>query len=105
MNCVQFFLAANLVCTEAMADEKIELILQSHELRGVPVGSTHQNLQGFNMFSSLLADKILEDQIHELEEQTFLGMQSDAAYSSNMRITQAAAVWDIIRSSVLQFKA
>ena len=48
MNCVQFFLAANLVCTEAMADEKIELILQSHELRGVPVGSTHQNLQRFN---------------------------------------------------------
>ena len=57
------------------------------------------------MFSSLLADKILEDQIDELEEQTFLGMQSDAAYSSNMRITQAGAVWDIIRRSVLQFKA
>ena len=57
------------------------------------------------MFSSLLADKILEDQIDELEEQTFLGMQGDAAYSSNMRITQAGAVWDIIRSSVLQFKA
>ena len=57
------------------------------------------------MFSSLLADKILEDQIDELEEQTFLGMQGDAAYSSNMRITQAGAVWDIIRSNVLQFKA
>ena len=57
------------------------------------------------MFSSLLADKILEDQIDELEEQTFLGMQSDAEYSSNMRITQAGAVWDIIRSSVVQFKA
>ena len=44
-----------------------------------------------DMFSSLLADKILEDQIHELEEQTFLGMQGDAAYSSNMRITKTNA--------------
>ena len=53
---------------------------------------THQNLQGFNMFSSLLAYKILEDQIDELEEKRFLGMQGDAAYLSNMRITQAGAV-------------
>jgi len=88
-----------------MAGERFEPILQSYKLLGVPVGSTHQNLQGFNMFSALISDKILEDQIDELEEQTFLGMQSDAAYSSNMRITQAGAVWDIIRSSVLQFKA
>ena len=88
-----------------MACETFEPILQSYTLLGVPVGSTHQNLQGFNMFSSLLADKILEDQIDELEEQRFLGMHGDAAYSSNMRITQAGAVWDIIRSSVVQFKA
>ena len=66
MNCVQFF-ATNLVCTEAIAGETFEPILQSYKLLGVPVGSTHQNLQGFNMFSSLLAYKILEDQRDELE--------------------------------------
>ena len=86
MNCVRFFLAATLVCMEAMADNSPEL-------------------KGFNMFSSLLADKILENQIDELEEKRFLGMQGDAAYSSNMRITQAGTVWDIIRSSVVEFKA
>ena len=57
------------------------------------------------MFSSLLADKIKENQIDELEEKRFLGMQGDAAYSSNMRITQAGTVWDIIRRSVVEFKA
>ena len=93
------------MCTEAIAGEAFETIWQSYKFLGVPVGSTNQNLQGFNMFLSLLADKILEDQIDELEEQRFLGMQGDAAYSSNMRITQAGAVWDIIRSSVVQFKA
>ena len=90
--------------TEAIAGETFEPILQSYKLLGVPVGSTNQNLQGFNMFSSLLAYKILEDQIDELEEQRFLGMQGYAAYSSNMRITQAGAVCEIIRSSVVKFK-
>ena len=52
---------------------RVALIIPNMVL-GVPVGSTHQNLQGFNMFSSLLACKILEDQIDELEEQRFLGM-------------------------------
>ena len=93
------------MCTETIAGETFEPTLQSYKLLGVPVGSTHQNLQGFNMLSSLLAYKILEDQIDELAEQRFLGMQGDAAYSSNMRITQAGAVWDIIRSSIVQFKA
>ena len=68
------------MCTEAIAGETFETIWQSYKLLGVPVGSTHQNLQGFNMFSSLLAYKILEDQIDELEEQRFLGMQGDAAH-------------------------
>ena len=93
------------MCTEAIAGETFETIWKSCKLLGAPVGSTHQNLQGFNMFSSLLAYKILEDQLDELEEQRFLGMQGDAAYSFNMRITQAGAVWDIIRSSIVQFKA
>ena len=56
MNCVRFFLAATLVCMEAMADNSPEL-------------------KGFNMFSSLLADKILKNQIDKLEEKRFLGMQ------------------------------
>ena len=46
------FVAANLVCTEAMAGEKFEPILQSYELLGVPVGSTHQNLQGYVLITS-----------------------------------------------------
>jgi hypothetical protein len=48
-----------------------------------------------------LIAKLCVTQIDELEEQTILGTQGVAAYSTNMRITQAAAVWDIIRSSVL----
>ena len=48
-----FFFAANLVCTtEAMSGEKFEPILQSYELLGVPVGSTHQNLQGYVLITS-----------------------------------------------------
>ena len=70
-----FFFATNLVCKEAMAGEDL------------------------NPYCKVM--RYLEDQIDELEEQTILGTQGGAAYSSNMRITQAAAVWDIIRSSVL----
>jgi hypothetical protein len=49
--------------------------------------------------------KVISYLVFLLEEQRFLGMQGDAAYSSNMRITQAGAVWEIIRSSIVQFKA
>jgi len=59
-----------------MAGEIFEPKLQSYEKLGVLVGSTH-----------LLADKILEHQIHELEKQTFSGMQGDAAYSYKTKTT------------------
>ena len=62
------FVASNLLATEQISNKKYRPVLKAFKKVGAPVGDTHQNLDGFNIFWGVQADKLWQDQKQTLAE-------------------------------------
>ena len=83
------FVASNLLGTEGFSDKKYKAVLESFELVGAKVGTTHRNKRGCAIFQALEADLIHEEHTQELVDARFLSLQGDGGHDKSRKAQEA----------------
>ena len=86
------FVASNLLATEHISSKKFAVVLKGFKKAGAPVGDTHQNSEGFNLFCAVQAEKITVDQTERLQQSRSFGLQGDGGYDKARKPQEATNV-------------
>ena len=86
------FVASNLLATEHISNKKYRPVLKAFKKVGAPVGDTHQNLDGFNIFCGVQADKLLQDQKQNFGVMESFGLQADGAHDKSRKPQEATNI-------------
>ena len=87
------FVASNLLATEQISNKKYRPVLKAFKKVGAPVGDTHQNLDGFNIFWGVQADKLWQDQKQNFGGMESFGLQADGAHNKSQKLTRGFKVY------------